>query len=212
MKFIIYLHGFNSSPSSEKACLTKEFFQTRQVKINETHAVKGDALNVVIPNLPPSPLDAVAKVNDLIQELGIENVAGFIGSSLGGYLSLYFQHQFAQMDRKIKVVLINPAIKPYELLIDYLGDNQNPYTGERYSVEMSHMEDLRSLAVKTSARADNTFLLVQAGDEVLDFKQSVAALAKAKMWVQPKGNHAFLYFVRTLPAIYSFFQSTKSDL
>jgi len=204
LKSIIYLHGFNSSANSEKACLTKEYFRACQNELNTVH-VADDSLNILVPNLPPSPIETVATVNELIQELGLENIAGFIGSSLGGYLSLYFQHQLAQMDRNVKVALINPAIKPYELLIDYLGDNQNPYTGERYRVEMSHMEDLKSLSVNAEANADNTFLLVQTGDEVLDFKQSVAALACAKMWIQPKGNHAFLDFDRTLPAIYDFF-------
>ena len=59
MKYLIYLHGFNSSPQSEKAQLTAEYFQTHSG--SSAHKVK-----VFIPKLPPAPLDAIAHVHDLI--------------------------------------------------------------------------------------------------------------------------------------------------
>ena len=194
MKTLIYLHGFNSSAQSLKALNTKQYFQDHEV-----------GLNLSIPSLPSSPLDAVDSINCLIRDIGVDQVAGFIGSSLGGYLSLYFQ-QSTMFKLTPKVVLINPAVRPYELLADYIGENQNPYTGERYTIESRHMDDLKSLSVISIANAENTFLLTQTGDEVLCFQQAVSALPNAKIWVTAGGDHSFCGYASTLPAIVNFFR------
>ena len=51
---------------------------------------------------------------------------GFIGSSMGGYFSSYLLERYGG-----KAVLINPAVQPYNLLADYLGEHVNPYTKKR---------------------------------------------------------------------------------
>jgi predicted esterase YcpF (UPF0227 family) len=190
MKMLIYLHGFNSSPQSEKARITCEYFEK-----NST------CLKVYVPMLPPRPENAIQVVDELIRSLGITSIAGFIGSSLGGYYSLYFQHRY-----QLPVVLINPAIKPYTLLLDYLGENINIYTGECYQIEMIHMAELKSLEVIPIASPDTIFLLTQTADEVLPFQQAVTLLDGAKMWIQSSGSHAFDDFAKVLPAINSFFK------
>jgi len=194
LKTLIYLHGFNSSAQSIKALNTRQYFQEHSVDFN-----------LSIPNLPSSPLEVVDAVTCLIREIGASQVAGFIGSSLGGYLSLYFQ-QSTVFESIPKIVLINPAVRPYELLVDYIGENQNPYTGERYTVESHHMNELKSLSVPSIATPDNTLLLTQTGDEVLGFQQAVSALPKAKAWVTAGGDHAYSGYLSALPAIANFFQ------
>jgi len=190
MKTLIYLHGFNSSPQSEKARLTCQFFEAQSAH-----------LTIQVPELPASPSEAVAKLDTLVQSIGLNNLAGFIGSSLGGYYSLYFQQRY-----KMPVVLINPAIKPYTLLLDYLGENVNLYTGERYIVEETHMVELKALEATYIATAQNTFLLTQTSDEVLAYQQAVSHLKGAKMWIQFGGSHAFDDFNKVLPAIKNFFE------
>lgn len=192
MKAIIYLHGFNSSPQSEKAQVTREYFE-KHVACYRVH----------IPALPPGPNDAINVVDELIQSLGRESVVGFIGSSLGGYYSLYLQHRY-----QLPAVLINPAIKPYELLLDYLGENKNLYTGERYLVETKHIDELKSLEVSHTVLPESLFLLTQTGDEVLPYHQAVDVLDGAKMWIQPEGSHAFENFPAVLPAINCFFKAS----
>jgi predicted esterase YcpF (UPF0227 family) len=187
---VIYLHGFNSSPGSEKASLTKEYFQEWAPDID-----------FYVPQLPPAPMSAISTVETLVESIGVENLAGFIGSSLGGYYSLYLQKRFVSLNPGLKVVLINPAVKPFELLSGYLGENQNPYTGESYTVESEHMDQLRSLSSRSISTPMNTFLLAQTGDEVLDYYQSVSHLNGAKMWLQYGGDHSFIAFNDVLPAI-----------
>jgi len=192
MKALIYLHGFNSSPQSEKACLTCEYFEK-----NSSY------LKVYVPKLPPGPVEAIQVVDSLVQSLGRDSIAGFIGSSLGGYYSLYFQHRY-----QLPVVLINPAIQPYTLLLDYLGENVNLYTGESYQVEVAHMDELKLLEVSHIPSPDTIFLLTQTADEVLMFQQAVTLLDGAKMWIQPGGSHAFDDFFKVLPAINNFFETS----
>jgi len=190
MKALIYLHGFNSSPQSEKARLTYEYFKKNS-----------SCLSVSVPRLPSGPESAIQVVDELVQLLGITSIAGFIGSSLGGYYSLYFQHRY-----QLPVVLINPAIQPYTLLLDYLGENVNAYTGECYNVEIGHVDELKSLEVRPIPSPDKIFLLTQTADEVLEFQQAVTLLDGAKMWIQSGGSHAFDDFSKVLPAINNFFE------
>ena len=192
MKSLIYLHGFNSSPHSEKARLTQTYF-----------AHDSSRFKVCVPALPARPKDAINVVDELVTSLGEASIAGFIGSSLGGYYSLYCQQRY-----QLPIVLINPAMKPYELLLDYLGENTNLYTGESYQIEMAHMADLKALEVMHFPTPQNTFLLTQAGDEVLVSQQAITLLEGAKMWIQPKGSHAFDDFSAVLPAIEYFFQAS----
>ncbi len=200
MSYLIYLHGFNSSPQSEKAQLTLEFFEKRSLS-------DGNRIAVLVPHLSASPLDAIAQVHDLIDSLGRENLIGFIGSSLGGFYSVFLQRYYSDSSFTPKVVLLNPALRPYELLSDYLGENQNMYTGERYIVEASHMEDLKSLISQPIKTPEYTMLLTQTGDEVLNFQEAIDYLDGAAMWVQYGGTHAFDRFSNVLPAIWNYFST-----
>jgi len=130
---------------------------------------------------------------------------GFIGSSLGGYYSLYLKNRF-----EVPAVLINPAIRPYELLTDYLGENTNLYTGETYEVRPEHMDELRAFDRVGKTRLDDILLLTQTGDEVLDFSLAVNELRGAQMWIQYGGDHAFQDCSSALPAIRSFFKLAPS--
>lgn len=201
MKTVIYLHGFNSSPQSHKAQLTQAYF-----------AEHCPELSIEIPQLPPSPQEAMAFLDQLIVDLGLQNIAGFIGSSLGGYYSLHLLAKYAPLSshgNSLKAVLVNPALKPYDLLLDYLGENTNYYTEEVYTVLPSHMDELKALELNAEQRAllispDNVFVVTQTGDEVLDYQQALACLPAAKVWVQPGGDHAFLDFEAVLPSLQCF--------
>ena len=95
---ILYLHGFNSSPKSEKANETLAYFQAHHPDIL-----------VLVPQLSVYPLEAIEQIKTLVAEHQA-NLAGVIGSSLGGYLATWVAETYG-----IKAVLINPAVKPFEL-------------------------------------------------------------------------------------------------
>jgi len=189
LKKVIYIHGFNSSPRSEKACLTQAFFLSEDCPYE-----------LEIAAFLSSPSAAILDLECLIESIGVSNIAGFIGSSLGGFYSLYLHRKFA-----LPAVLINPAMKPYELLQDYLGENENPYTGERYIIESRHMDELRSLDIGDGFTRDQLYLLTQTGDKVLEFQQAVSALPRIKSWIHAGGDHSFQEYSAVLPSIVQFF-------
>jgi hypothetical protein len=194
LKKLLYLHGFNSSPQSEKAQLTSAFFAQRA----------SASIEIVVPALPPEPRTAMTKIKAMINQ-GKNDVVGLIGSSLGGFYSLHLHAQFG-----LPAVLINPAIRPYELLQTYIGENINPYTDERYEVAPQHMEQLLALKVAADDINDqNLFLLTQTGDEVLDFRQACELMPTAKLWLDYGGGHAFQNFAKALPSICQFFDQIK---
>ena len=189
MKKVIYIHGFNSSPRSEKACLTQAFFLSEDCPYE-----------LEIAAFLSSPSAAILDLECLIESIGVSNIAGFIGSSLGGFYSLYLHRKFS-----LPAVLINPAMRPYELLQGYLGVNENPYTGERYIIESRHMDELRSLDIGDGFTRDQLYLLTQTGDEVLEFQQAVSALPRIKSWIHAGGDHSFQEYSVVLPSIVQFF-------
>ncbi len=185
---ILYLHGFNSSPLSDKAVKTQQYIAKHfpDVKFH-------------CPQLASSPEGAIAQAVNLIEQR-IEQQWCLIGSSLGGYFATFLSEKYG-----FDAVLINPAVKPFELMNDYLGEQLNPYTQEVYQVEKSYISDLIALEQKKLAK-NNYLVMVQTGDEVLDYQQAVEKYQQCKLIVQPGGDHSFVEFDNMLPDIVNFFQ------
>ncbi len=168
-------------------------------------------LRLLVPKLPPSPSDAISLLKTIILELGPTDLRGIIGSSLGGYYAIYLKSCLAPLT---KVVLINPAMRPFELLQDYVGENTNYYTGETYHVKPQYMQELQSLYVNEidalhSYTHENCLLLTQTGDEVLDFQQATTHLPRAKMWITYGGDHAYSDYHQALPLIQEFLKVNR---
>ncbi|MEP0354178.1 MAG: YqiA/YcfP family alpha/beta fold hydrolase [Paraglaciecola sp.] len=184
---VIYLHGFLSSPHSLKATQTLDF-------VKEHYS----DLHMEVPQLANYPQDAAKIVEDIIGRYPDRKLR-FIGSSLGGYLSTYMREKYAG-----KAVLINPAVKPYELLLDYLGEHVNPNSGEQFILEKTHIEELIALDCEHVSTKENYWVLLQTADETLDYRQAELKYQGCKMTVEQGGNHSFQDFQRFLPDIFRF--------
>ena len=188
---ILYLHGFNSSPQSHKAKVMAAWLSANRPQ-----------LNFQVPELHFSPAATIAMLEQQYFSSPADFPSAIVGSSLGGYYALNLSAEYG-----IKAALVNPAVKPFTLLQDYLGDNLNPYTGTRYQLNASHMDELLALQVATAKLTRGQILtLLQAGDQTLDFREAVAHLAGQSMWLMPEGTHEFEDFERVIPSILSHFQ------
>ncbi|WP_333002570.1 esterase YqiA [Vibrio coralliilyticus] len=187
---LLYIHGFNSSPLSHKANVMKEYCQQHRPDIK-----------VVVPQLPCFPQQAAECLLNIIEQHKDDYQIGLIGSSLGGYLSMWLNRQFG-----FKAVVVNPAVKPYELLADYLGEQENPYTHQRYVLESVHIDELKALDTPIIKQAKDFWLLQQTEDEVLDYRQAVEKFSGAKQTVEEGGDHSFVNFERYPQQIIEFLQ------
>lgn len=191
---ILYIHGFNSSPLSVKA------EQARQYLLKHFPQV-----NFYCPQIISNPKGAIRQLEQIVESSPKNSSWYLIGSSLGGYFASYLSEKY-----NFPSVLVNPAIKPFELLEDYLGEQINPYTGEVYQVTKAHMTELKSIEPKPPSvdmqQKNNYLVMVQTDDEVLNYRQAVDKYQHSQLVVEQGGDHSFINFDQHLPAIADFFQ------
>jgi uncharacterized protein len=186
---IVYLHGFRSAPVSTKATLLGAAIAALP------HA---DRPTYYVPDLSHRPRDAVARVVSLITARDVDALT-LVGSSLGGFYATHLAERFG-----CRAVTINPAIHADRSLEPYLGEQTNLYTGERFQVTREHFAELAALRVERITRPERYYLLVQSGDELLDWRESVAYFAGAWQHVQGGGDHAFAAFSDVVDSILAF--------
>jgi len=128
-----------------------------------------------------------------------------IGSSLGGYYATYL----SQMQEVKKVVLINPATKPYETLKRALGEAPNFYDNSYFQWNDKHIEMLKAYqtdGLHIHVKGSKDFLvMLQNGDELLDYKEAVEKYDGCQILVEEGGSHSFDGIERHFETIREFF-------
>lgn len=187
----VYLHGFLSSPDSKKAQELRQYFADHNIE-----------RQILIPALDFSPEQAIQQGSDAIQALqqqeGIEQVF-VMGSSLGGFYATYLSQT-----ENIKAVLINPAVRPYELLDKYLGPNKHYYDGQTYFLEMKHIKQLKKLEIESISDPNDVLLMQQTGDETLDYRLACSKYSNCPSWIESGGSHSFDDFMSRMGMIINF--------
>ena len=183
---LIYIHGFNSSALSFKAGLLRR----RMAELRR-------GCEIACPELPHSPSQAVRALESLIEAHRDDGVA-LIGSSLGGYYATWLAEKYG-----VRAVLVNPAVRPYELLARYVGPQTNLYTNIHYQLTPRDIEELRELEV-ARITPERYLLMVQTGDEVLDYRGAVERYRGAQQRVLEGGDHGFSSFGEHLDAALRF--------
>jgi uncharacterized protein len=187
---IVYLHGFRSSPASVKATRLRAYVDMLSEAVRP---------RLHIPDLQSAPGVAIAEVTGLVQSCGDVASVTLVGSSLGGYYATWLAERLG-----VRAALINPAVRPYDDLQPYLGVQTNLYSGEPFEVTVAHFAELRALQVPRITRPERYLLLVETGDEVLDYREAVAHYAGAWQYVRGGGDHAFQDYENQLPVILRF--------
>ena len=163
---ILYLHGFGSCGEGNKSTLLKHYFGEE---------------NILSPNLPYAPFDAILYIETLFKSEQIDVV---IGSSLGGFYASYFAEKYA-----MKAILLNPSTKPWETLAPYVGWQKRFCDDEIFEFKSSYLEALKTLEIEI--RQGEYMVLLQSADEVLDYTKAQSLYNKHKVIVEYGGNHRF---------------------
>jgi predicted esterase YcpF (UPF0227 family) len=182
---ILYLHGFCSSPESWKARL-----------LADTLAARGLRDRLFCPFLSHVPDEAIGEAEAIIRKHdGPLTVAG---SSLGGFYATWLAEKY-----DLRAVLINPAVAAPVSLEKYLGTQSNLHTHESFEFTARHVDQLRALEV-ARIRPSRYLLMVETGDEVLDYRQAVARYAGCRQIVLPGGDHSFTRFPEYIAQLIEF--------
>jgi predicted esterase YcpF (UPF0227 family) len=180
---LIYLHGFNSSPGSHKTQMLKRYLEQR-----------GLGAQYGCPALPHLPSRAIAVVEAEIAAHPRKSVT-LVGSSLGGFYATYLAEH-----HDLHAILINPAVFPHEDLRAYLGLQKNLYTHTQYELTEEHLRQWRKLYME-SIHPERYALLVETGDETLDYRKAVNKYRGAYQIVIEGGDHSLKSFPDHIPLI-----------
>jgi len=183
---LVYLHGFNSSPRSHKAQVLKEALEER-----------GLGHRFSCPALPHWPDQAIAAAEREIAQHPPGSVT-LVGSSLGGYYATRLAESYG-----LRAVLVNPAIEPHVGLRAWLGLQQNPYTGERYELTEEHLHQWERQYL-AELHPERYLVLVETGDEVLDYRAAVRRYRGSRQVVVQGGDHTLVTFPAQIPLVLEF--------
>ncbi|ASJ95566.1 MULTISPECIES: YqiA/YcfP family alpha/beta fold hydrolase [Shewanella] len=186
---LLYIHGFNSSPQSDKGVVTAQYI-----------AKHFPQLKIIQPQLPATPEAAMEMLIDLVEQaLAQGESLRFIGSSLGGYFASYLVERYGG-----RAVLVNPAVKPFELFDEFLGPQYNPYTDQAYQILPEHKLEVAKYDTPAIQHPDRFLVLLQSGDEVLDYRQAVNKYQCCQMLIEAGGDHSFVGYQQQMEGICRF--------
>ncbi|MFC3283185.1 YqiA/YcfP family alpha/beta fold hydrolase [Litchfieldella rifensis] len=181
---VLYLHGFNSGSASPKARLMQAACQQ----------LEDGPWPCEAPQLPHRPQAAYRLAEQWLGRLGHRPLV--VGSSMGGFLATCLAER-----HDLEAVVINPAVRPARLVEEWMGEGfVNEYTGERFTVDAVHRDELAVLTPETITPA-RYLLLLGTRDETLDCHDAFAAYAGCRTILHPGGDHGFSALADYLPAI-----------
>ena len=185
---LLYLHGFRSSPQSQKA-------RTMADRVATQHP----GVHWWCPQLPPSPREASVLVMDAIADWPRESMA-VVGSSLGGFYATFVAEQTG-----CKAVLLTPAVHPARDLAKYIGEQTSWHDPqEHFFFKPEFVDELRALQCQSLRQPGNYLAVIAKGDEVLDWREMQARYAGAHIQLLEGGDHAISNFDAQLPAVLAF--------
>lgn len=182
---ILYIHGFGSSGKGNKANILKNEF-------------KKD--NFFTPSLSYIPDLAINTLEQIIEFALSKNEPVYLmGSSLGGYYSIYLAHKY-----NLKAILINPSTKPYETLRLALGRAFSYHDNSKFEWNEEHIQKLYPYDIK-EVNPEHFLLLTQTGDELLNYKIAVEKLQGCQTNIIKGGDHGFINIEHHIDEIKEFF-------
>lgn len=184
---VLYLHGFRSSPRSFKARV-----------VGDRMKALGRANELICPQLPASPKEAMALVLTLVERYPADQLA-VIGSSLGGFYATWLAERLG-----CRAALLNPSVDPLKNLEKHVGVTTEYHSDKPFEFKPEYIDELRALKVERITKPERYFLLAATGDEVLDYRDMVARYDGAKQHVIEGSDHAISEFPQYVDEVLDF--------
>ncbi|WP_296811037.1 YqiA/YcfP family alpha/beta fold hydrolase [Thiocapsa sp.] len=184
---LVYIHGLNSSSRSFKANRLRERLDPHPV--------------VAVDYPAHRPADAVAVLSDFFATLlahgeGVEPAV--VGSSMGGFYGQYLARRF----RFSHLFMINPALTPWSLFLEHVGEVMTTADGERYRVSEALIESTRPYGIADPCDGTPSTLFLERGDEVIDSRIAERIYAGCgRLMVWDGGDHTFQHLDEAIETI-----------
>ena len=176
---ILYLHGLNSAGSSGKAAVLRQALHP---------------IEVLSPTYPAHQADqAVIWLSEMLQDILADAPRSdrpllLAGSSMGGFYGQYLARRFPVGH----LVMINPALRPWELLSQVVGWQYNEALDERYYLSQDMVAATRRYGMQKVDDGVPTSLLLDQGDELIDWRIASSIYSGvAEIHCFADGSHAF---------------------
>ena len=176
MQKILYIHGFASTGQTSK--------------VDHLKAMTG--VEVIAPNLSHDPIKDITMLQSIVRT---ENITTVVGSSLGGFYALFLAQRF-----DLGLVLINPALRPYDTLFNRIGEVAIYGTDTTFSWTLAKCDELCMLSNTTELALSphyssvdwaKALVLIAEKDELLNVPEMMMAFPKHNVRVDDKADHRF---------------------
>jgi len=171
MRDIIVIHGFASSGNSIKSKFIKKEFGS---------AVKTPSL----PSIPEKDIEILEKI---IQDCSDPLL---IGSSLGGFYSLYMSQKY-----NLDSILINPLLHIDDIK-PYIGNHKYYDNDEIFSFKFDDylfLKNIEKIIINNKKYNSKIYIIVSKNDKIIPFTKSLDFFysANVNLKVYKNGNHSF---------------------
>ncbi len=181
----LYLHGFLSSPSSNKATKLREAHQKAGIKFSA-------------PELHVGPKAAAEIILRTIESFDGEDFC-VIGSSLGGFYSTWVAENFST-----RAILLNPAVRPWNFMDGKEGEHFVEGTNKKIIVYPQYKEELQTMATDKPSNPKNYLVFLADADEVLNWKDGAEFYSQCRQIIVKGADHRFSEFDSLVPEIMDF--------
>ena len=180
---ILYVHGWNSHANARKAQLIE--YELKNHEIFDTASL----------TLKNHPREAIKQLTEFISEKQSKYNVHLVGSSLGGYYSVFLAETL-----NLKAAMINPAVWAYKIFENDRGDVENLNTGETYFIDQAWIDSLEDIFIENPT-PDRYLVLLQTGDETLDYRYAEKYFFGARIVIDEGGSHSFDGLEQKIPQI-----------
>ncbi|WP_106478675.1 YqiA/YcfP family alpha/beta fold hydrolase [Phytohalomonas tamaricis] len=182
---VLFLHGFNSHPTSHKAMMTRRACE---------QALPQPCFSA--PFLGHCPREALQTAEQALTELTGRTL--IVGSSMGGFLATCLAERYDVA----AIALINPAVRPSRIAAEMVGSaHENPFTGEQFVIEAHFEDDLKCLECHVPRMPERYLVLLSTQDETLDCRDAFALYRGSRFLISPGDDHGLSQYPAFVPAV-----------
>lgn len=187
---LMYLHGFRSTPASNKGRIMKEAFAERLI--------------YRAPDLNVGPAQVQVILKEAVKTIDPQELC-LVGSSLGGFYATWLAEKIG-----CHAILLNPATEPWCVINDYLGVQTISNTDRTIDVKPEFADEARSMLCE-HIHPERYLVFLSTADEVLDWRKAQNKYSQCRTILLPGNTHEIDHFEQCLPEIEKFLAKISAE-